>query len=384
MNSQIIYLDHAAATPLDKRVFAAMLPFFSDEFYNPSSPYKPAVTVRRAYEDAKKTIASSIGAKPGEIIITAGATESINLAFGSVSRHVVTSNIEHQSVLTCAKMFDHTMVKADGSGLVSAESIGLAIKPETQMVSIGLANNELGTVQPIRAIAEMVKKERKARLMRDNKTPIYFHCDASQGAGLLDVNVARLGVDMITLNAGKVYGPKQTGLLWVSSHVKIKPQILGGGQEYGIRSGTENVVGTIGFAKALEIANKHRRGESERLTILRDGMQKKLTETFDQSIVSGHKKHRLASHLHISFSGLDGERLVFLLENRGVLVATGSACAANKGMRSHVLVAIGLTDREADGSIRISLGHLSNEENIKKATKIIIEEVKREYERIGL
>jgi len=281
-------------------------------------------------------------------------------------------------------MFDHTMVKADGSGLVSAESIGLAIKPETQMVSIGLANNELGTVQPIRAIAEMVKKERKARLMRDNKTPIYFHCDASQGAGLLDVNVARLGVDMITLNAGKVYGPKQTGLLWVSSHVKIKPQILGGGQEYGIRSGTENVVGTIGFAKALEIANKHRRGESERLTILRDGMQKKLTETFDQSIVSGHKKHRLASHLHISFSGLDGERLVFLLENRGVLVATGSACAANKGMRSHVLVAIGLTDREADGSIRISLGHLSNEENIKKATKIIIEEVKREYERIGL
>jgi cysteine desulfurase len=384
MDDQIIYLDHAAATPLDKRVLKAMSPYFSKEFFNPSSPYKQAVKVRRAYEAAKQTIALSMGAKAGEIIITAGATESINMAFAASRGHVVTSNIEHQSILACAAEHNHTLIKVDENGIISAESVRLAIEPDTQLVSIGLANNELGTIQPIRDIAEIIKKERKARLARLDSTPIYFHCDASQGAGLLDINVARLGVDMLTLNAGKIYGPKQIGLLWASNDVRIKPLILGGGQEYGLRSGTENIAGVVGFAKAIEIASKHHKGEAERLAKLRDNMQSLLTEAFSRSIVSGHKKHRLANYLHVSFPGLDGERLVFLLENRGVLVATGSACAANKGTRSHVLKAIGLTDEEADGSIRISLGRLSDAENTKMAARIIIEEVKCEYKRVGI
>jgi len=382
VNTELIYLDHAAATPLDRRVLIAMQPYFSDEFYNPSSPYSPAVAVRRAYEDAKHSIASSIGAKPGEIIMTAGATESINLAFSGIDGHVIVPNTEHYSVLACAGGLDSTIINSDERGLVSVDDIKSAIRPNTQLVSVALANNELGTIQPLRDIAQVVKAERESRLLQNNKMPIYLHSDASQGVGQLDVNTARLGVDMLTMNAGKIYGPKQVGLLWAASYVRLHPQIVGGGQERGLRSGTENVAGTVGFARALELTDEHRKYESKRLSKLRDELQDMLTNAFKNSVVSGHPKHRLAGHLHISFPRLDGERLVFILENRGVLVATGSACAANKGTRSHVLIAIGLSNELADGSIRITLGHLSTPENIKLAGKIIIDEIRREYKRV--
>ncbi len=383
MDNELIYLDHAAATPLDARVLTVMQPYFSDDFFNPSSPYAPAVKVRRDYEDARHSLATSIGAKPGEIIITAGATESINLAFNGVSGHIITANIEHHAVLNSAKLHDNTIISSDERGFVSADTVKAAIRPDTQLISIALANNELGTVQPLRDIAQIVKNERENRLMNGDKTPIYFHCDASQGVGQLDISVARLGIDMLTLNSGKIYGPKQVGLLWAASHVRLQPLIVGGGQERGLRSGTENVSGVIGFAKALELVNDHRKFESERLAELRDGLQQTLTEAFPNAIVSGHPKHRLAGHLHISFPGLDGERLIFILENRGVLVSTGSACAANKGTRSHVLTAIGLSDEVADGSIRITLGHLSTPENTKRAGEIMIMELQREYQRVS-
>lgn len=382
MDCEMIYLDHAAATPMDKRVVDSMLPFFSDNFYNPSSPYMPAVLVRREYESAKHRIAMSIGAKPAELIMTAGATESINLAFSSVNGHVITSNIEHHSVLESARRYENTIVEADERGMISAEKIKAAIRDNTALVSIALANNELGTIQPIRDIAEVIKNERTNRLINGNKTPIYLHCDASQGVGQLDVNVGRLGVDMLTLNAAKIYGPKQVGLLWLNPGVVVEAQIVGGGQERGLRSGTENVAGVIGFATAVEIANEHRKFESERLAKLRNKMQNDLTVAFPDAVVSGHQKNRLASHLHISFPGLDAERLIFLLEEKGILIATGSACAANKGARSHVLNAINLPENVADGSVRISLGHLSNDENIQRATEILIETIKNEYERI--
>lgn len=382
MDTEIIYLDHAAATPIDPRVLTAMQPYFSDNFYNPSSPYSPAVTVRRDYEGAKHTLAQAIGAKPDELVITAGATESINLAFNIAEGHVVTANIEHHGVLAAAKRLDHTLVAADERGFVSAEIVKAAIRPDTHLVSIAIANNEVGTTQPLRDIAQVVKSEREQRLSRGNTTPIYLHSDASQGVGQVDINVARLGVDMLTLNAGKMYGPKQVGLLWAASYVQLSPLIVGGGQEHGLRSGTENVAGTIGFAKALSLAVEHRKYESERLAQLRDGLQKRLTESFPDAIFSGHLKHRLSGHLHVSFPGLDGERLVFTLENRGVLVATGSACAANKGTRSHVLTAMGLAPEVADGSLRLTLGHLSTEGNITKAGDIIVEEVRREYDRV--
>ena len=379
----MIYLDHAAATPLDPKVLAAMQPYFSDDFYNPSAPYAPALMVRRAYEAAKDVIGKAIGARGDDIIITAGATESINLAFSSIGGHVVTANIEHHAVLAAAQLFAHTIVEADDHALVSAESIKNAIQPDTRLVSIALANNEVGTIQPLRDIAEVVKKEREARLARGDHTPIYLHTDASQGVGQLDVNVARLGIDLLTLNAAKVYGPKQVGLLWSAPSVELKPYIVGGGQERGIRSGTENVAGTIGFAKAMELASEHRGFESKRLMGLRDMMQKKLVEAFPNAVLSGHQRHRLAGHLHISFPGLDAERVLFALENRGVLVATGSACAANKGTRSHVLTAIHLAPEVADGSLRLTLGHLSTEENCSQAADLIIEEVNKEYSRVG-
>jgi len=379
----MIYLDHAAATPMEPKVLAAMQPYFFDDFFNPSAPYAPAIIVRRAYEAAKSSLARSIGGKGDEIVMTAGATESINLAFYSIGGHIVTANIEHHAVLEAAKQLDHTLVEADVRGMVSSDSIKQAIRPDTRLVSVALANNELGTIQPLRDIGEVVRKERDARLARGDHTPIYLHSDASQGVGQLDVNVARLGVDLLTLNAAKVYGPKQVGLLWSASHVVLEPQIRGGGQERGIRSGTENVAGAIGFAKALELATEHRRYESDRLAKLRDGLEKSLHDAFADAVVSGHHKHRLAGHLHMSFPELDAERVLFALESRGVLVATGSACAANKGTRSHVLTAIGLAPEVADGSLRMTLGHLSTEENTAEAASIIIEEVKREYDRVA-
>lgn len=381
MNEDVIYLDHAAATPVDPKVLAAMQPFFSDSFFNPSAPYSQAVQVRREYEAAKQVIARAIGTKADDLVMTAGATESINLAFSSIKGHVVTAVIEHHAVLAAAKRLDATLVESDDKGIISADKIKKAIRPDTQLVSIALANNELGTIQPLRDIAEVVRHERERRLLAGDHTPIYLHSDASQGVGQLDINVARLGVDLLTLNAAKVYGPKQVGLLWAAPSVVLQPSIVGGGQERGLRSGTENVAGAIGFAKAMELAAAHRKFESDRLQKLRDTLQKSLTDAFPEAVVSGNQKHRLAGHLHISFPKLDAERVLFSLEMRGVLVATGSACAANKGTRSHVLTAIGLAPEVADGSLRLTLGHLSNEENISRAASIIIEEVSKEYAR---
>jgi cysteine desulfurase len=383
MTDEPIYLDHAAATPLDRRVFLAMEPYFSSLFYNPSSPYAPAIAVRRDYDEAKHAIAKTIGAKPDELVMTAGATESINLAFNSIGGHIVTAAIEHHAVLEAAKRYDHTIVQADKKGIISADAIKKAIKLDTRLVSVAFANNEIGTVQPLRDIAQVIKEERARRLKHGDTTPIYLHSDASQGAGLLDIHVARLGIDLLTLNAGKVYGPKQVGLLFAASHVRLSPQIVGGGQERGLRSGTENVAGVIGFARAMEIAESGRKKEAQRLHVLRDKLEQQLTLAFPEAIISGHPKRRLPGHLHISFPGIDAERLVFALEMRSVLVATGSACAANKGTRSHVLTAIGLPDEVADGSLRLTLGHLSTEENTTRAGDIIVEEIKREMKRIA-
>lgn len=383
MSDEVIYLDHAAATPLDERVLASMKPYFTELFFNPSSPYAPALQVRRSYESAKHVIAQVIGGKADELVMTAGATESINLAFGSVSGHVITANIEHHAVLEAAKRASsYTIVASDTKGIVTAEAIKNAIRADTQLVSIALANNELGTIQPLRDIAAIIQVERDARLENGNTTPIYLHSDASQGVGQLDIHMSRLGVDMLTLNAGKIYGPKQVGLLWTASHVRLAPQIVGGGQERGLRSGTENVAGVIGFAKAMELAERHRKSESQRLATLRDDLQRALVESFPDAIVSGNQKRRLSGHLHISFPGVDAERLVFSLEMRGVLVATGSACAANKGTRSHVLMAIGLAPEVADGSLRLTLGHLSTDENTRRSAVIIIEEIMREQQRM--
>lgn len=375
-------MDYAAATPVDERVLDAMLPYFSDKFYNPSSPYRQAVEVRREYGDAKQRIAMAIGVKGDELIMTAGATESINLAFNHVKGHVVSSKIEHPAVLEAVKQHDHTLVTPDEKGRVAAESIAVAIRADTELVSIALANSELGTIQPLRKIAEIIEHERRDRAEKGNTTPLLFHTDASQGFGQIDINAGRLGVDMLTLNAAKIYGPKQVGLLWLKPSVNLVPTIVGGGQERGLRSGTENVAGTIGFAVAAEQAAKSRTSENERLSKLRNQLEALLQEQFPAAVVTGSKKHRLPGHLHISFPGIDAERIIFMLENEGVLVATGSACSANKGTASHVLRALGLPDELINGSLRLTLGKYTTESHVAKAAQAIIEAIRGEYQRM--
>lgn len=325
----------------------------------------------------------AIGGKGDELIMTAGATESIMLALQMVDGHVVTSTIEHPAVLENAKLHDYTCVEVTPRGIVEPGAIAAALRPDTELVSIALANNEIGTIQPIREVAEVVRRERMRRRDMGDERPIYLHCDASQGVGQIDVHVARLGVDMLTINAAKLYGPKQVGGLWMASHVRPLPGVVGGGQERGLRSGTENVAGVIGFARAVTLAEEHRNSEAARLKTLRDVLQSRLQAAFPDAVISGHLKRRLPGHLHISFPGIDAERIVFALETRGVLVATGSACAANKGTRSHVLTAIGLPPHVADGSLRLTLGRLSDEVTIARAADHIIDVVQIERERMN-
>ena len=367
---------------MDPLVVEAMQPYFSEKFFNPSSPYAPAVTVKRDYREAKSRIARVLGVGADELVMTAGATESINLAFTAAGGVSLVSAIEHSSVINSAKSrSDVRLIPPMKNGRIDPQAIKKLLTPDVSFMSIALANHELGYIQPVEEIAEVVRAERLRRQENGESTPLIFHTDASQTATLMDVKIKRLGVDLLTLSAAKVYGPKQVGLLWIRPGVKLQPNIVGGGQEAGLRSGTENVAGVVGFAAALELATKRRSGEVKRLRGLRDTLVKKLLAAFPDMIISSDQKKSLVNFLNISFSGVDAERLVFLLEARGVLVATGSACAANSGTRSHVLAAIGLSDMAIDGSLRLTLGRLNDEAQVMRAADEIITAVRTERER---
>lgn len=384
MSQGIIYLDHAAATPVDPVVLDSMLPYFGEKFFNPSSPYSKAVEVKREYAEAKHRIAKVLGVQADELVMTAGATESINIAFSVASGEILVASIEHDAILKAAdRAGEVTKIKPDSKGRINPQAVADLITPSTQFISIGLVNNELGTVQAIEDIGRIIESERQRRQDNSETTPLFFHTDASQAAALMDVKIKRLGVDLLTLSAAKVYGPKQVGLLWVRPSVLVQPTIVGGGQEMGLRSGTENVAGVIGFATALEIAAKRRSAEVSRLRQLRQKLADQLTDSFDDIVISSDMKKGLVSFLHVSFPGVDAERLIFQLENQGVMVATGSACAANKGTRSHVLEQIGLSDSEINGSLRISMGRLSTEEGIDRAAQLIVEAVRLEQKRVA-
>ena len=369
---------------MDPLVVEAMQPYFSEKFFNPSSPYAAGVSVKRDYQAAKARIAQVLGVVADELVMTAGATESVNLAFQAAEQTVcAVATIEHASVLSAAGRYAKpVLIQPDHKGRISPEAVKQALTPEVGFVSIALANHELGYVQPIEEIARVIQVEREHRRSAGESTPLLFHTDASQAAALLDIKVKRLGVDLLTLSAAKVYGPKQVGLLWVRPGVHIAPTIVGGGQELGLRSGTENVAGVIGFAEALELAAKRRKAEVKRLQGLRDAMIRKMKAELPEMIISSDRKKSLANFLNISFPGLDAERLVFLLEMNGVMVATGSACAANSGTRSHVLSAIGLSASDIDGSLRITLGRLNDEAMVVRAAEFIIQSVRKEQERI--
>ena len=371
----MIYLDNAAATPMDQRVLTAMMPYFSDDFYNPSAAYLAANKVRRDVEEARHRLAQIIGAKPAEIVITAGATESINLALNGVSGRIVTTSVEHSSVLATAEARSGVILAVDHNGQIDLDSLRLAITDDVSLVSVGYVNSETGIVQDLKSISEVIASVRQDRRQRKVNTPLLLHTDASQAAGLFDLNVARLGIDLMTLNAGKCYGPKQVGLLYIRAGVVLKPLIRGGGQEMGLRSGTENVTGVIGFAKALELAEKTRGSEVKRLQAMRNQLKKTLSDGLPDIKFNEFSKRNSPAILSFSVAGVDGERVVYALDEKGVQVATGSACAANKGMRSHILVALGLTETEADGSIRISMGRFTTSDDIERAGHIIVETV---------
>lgn len=381
-----IYLDYAAATPVDPQVLEAMLPYFSESFYNPSAPYARARTAKRALEQARETLAHAIGAKPASITLTAGATEANNLAFAATSGPVISCAIEHESTLACVKARGGRIVGVSAEGLVDPAAVRSALTPEAELVSIALANGEVGAIQPIREIARIVRDERERRLQEGEKTPLYLHTDATQAAGVLALNIASLGVDLMTLSAAKIYGPKQVGLLWAREGIALKPLILGGGQENGVRSGTENVAGAVGFGCALELAQACRDQERKRLANLRDMLQGLFMRAFPWAVVSGPRKDqaRLPGLLHISFPGIEARRLVILLDRQGVSVGTGSACAASKMRISHVLQALGAPEDVAAGSLRITLGRPTTESDAREAAQIIIDTVRAECARLGI
>ena len=382
----MIYLDHAAATPLSEKAYKAMQDFWSKKFFNPSAAYLPAIEVRKEYEAAKDCIAHTIGAKGVDLVITAGATESINLAFSTVNdtkAEVLISAVEHPSVYQTAQRFCNLkVIDVDKNGRINLDDLRQKLTDKTQFISICLASSELGTLQPLADVGRVVKEERKRRLLEGNNTPLYFHTDASQGFGVLEVKVNRLGVDLLTLNSGKIYGPKGMGALYVGHNVKIQPFIRGGGQERGLRSGTENVPAVIGFAKAAEEAEKHLHSEHKRLKNLKQILKRELADIENIKFL-GQDKNQLANFLPISVAGVDAERIIFLLEDKELYLSTGAACAANKRTISRTLQAIGLSDDEINGSLRLSLGKLNNEENIKTAAKYIKEAIQSERTRLA-
>lgn len=372
--SREVYLDHAAATPMTPEVLDAMMPFLVEGFHNPSAPYAPARRAKAALEQARTRLARVLGSRAGNVTLTAGATEANNLAFAATDGHVVADKIEHPSILACAATHPHTLVGVDGSGMVNPAELRAAITPHTTLVSVSLANGEIGAIQPIRAIARMVADERMRRLEAGSQLPLLLHTDASQAAGSVSVNVSTLGVDLMTLSAAKLYGPKQVGLLWHADGVALRPLVRGGGQEGGVRSGTENVAGAVGFASALELAERMRRAETARLAALAAQMRAELARGVEDVVFSGptRAKAHLPGLVHASFADVDARRLVVGLERRGVYVGTGSACAASRMQVSHVLEAIGLPARYAQGSLRLSLGRATSEEDVAYAADAIV------------
>lgn len=384
----MIYLDYAAATPLSDKAKQAMLPYFDEKFFNPSAAYLPAVEIRKDYERAKDEIAHVIGAKGVDLVMTSGATEANSLAFAAVDAdaEVLISAVEHPSVLENAKRKNWQTIAVDHTGRIDLEDFKKKLSAKTQLVSICLASSELGTVQPLSDISRIINDERQRRALNGEKMPLYFHSDASQGLGLMEVKVARLGVDLLTINAAKVYGPKGIGALYVGHDVRLKPQSFGGGQEMGMRSGTENVPAAIAFAAAITDAEKHLNSERKRLAKLRDEFRAKLIDAIgeDKIIFHGKAKTQLANFLPLSLPGLDAERLIFALEDKGVYLSTGAACAASKGEKSPTLKAIGLKDDEIAGSLRITLGRPTTEAGVETAAKAIADVVAKERTRLGL
>ncbi len=360
-----VYLDYAATTPTHPKVIEAMLPFFSEVWGNPSSIHACGQEARSAVEEARGKVAGLIGAHNDEIFFTSGGTEADNWALKGIAsanrsrgNHIITSPIEHHAILEPCKIlkeqgFSITFLPVDRYGMVDPDDVNKAITPKTILISIMHANNEVGSIQPVAEIGKIAKA-----------AGVYFHTDAVQTVGHIPVDVNRLGVDMLSISAHKLYGPKGIGALYIRAGTRIESLLQGGAQEKKSRAGTENVPGIVGFARAVELAQEEMDDEARRISRLRDTLIKSILEKIDHTRLNGHPVKRLPNNVNISFEFVEGEAVCLNLDLAGICVATGSACTSESMEASHVLLAMGLSPELARSSLRFSFGKWSTEEDV--------------------
>jgi len=379
MGVRRIYLDNAATTPLDPRVVEAMHPHLDGVFGNPSSLHREGREARESLDRARGQVAALLNADPGEIVFTASGTESDNQALtgiigalGAHGNHVITSSIEHPAVLeTCRSLerrgVEVTYLSCDSEGLIDPDELAGVFRPTTRLVSVMTANNVVGTVQPINELA---------RIAHDHGVP--FHTDAVQAAGRIPINVRTQPIDLLSLAAHKIHGPKGVGALFVRTGIPISPIIHGGGQERGLRSATENLAGIAGFGRAAEIARAEMSGEAVRLVKLRDRIIETVAALVPNAYLIGHRHRRLPGHVCLGFAGMEGEsiRLLLALDEAGIAVSTGSACSAYRGNQpSHVLQAMGFDPVRARGSLRVTMGRFNTDADVEALLRALPEKI---------
>ena len=373
-----IYMDHGATTRPDPEVVNAMLPFYNEFFGNASSLHSFGQEAAQALVSSRKTVADFLGAEPEEIIFTSGGTESDNLALKGIAylkknkgKHIITSVIEHPAILnTCKYLGDMgykiTYVPVDDQGLIDPADVEDAVIGDTILISIMHANNEIGTIQPIKEISAIAHKH-----------GVLVHTDAVQSVGKIPVNVDDLGVDMLSISAHKIYGPKGVGALYVRKGTRLQGLSQGGSHEMKKRAGTENIPGIVGMAKAVELAEQRLDEEVKYLDNLRDTMIRKILDSIPESYLNGHPTKRLCNNVHVRFSYVEGESLLMMLNSKGVAVSTGSACSSQSLDPSHVLVALGIMPEEIHGNLRITLGHENTMDEVDYVVENLIDIVKK-------
>jgi len=369
----LIYFDNAASTAVHPEVVKEMLPYFDVQYGNPSSIHQFGRKTKNAIEKARKQVAALIGAEPDEILFTSGGTESNNTIFYGIKfqgakfegSHIITSSIEHDAVLEPIREFEKngcqvTYLPVDEHGIVNSDDITNSITPQTVMVSIMFANNEVGTIQPIKEISKIC-----------NKYQIPLHTDAVQAAGKVPINVKELGVDALSISSHKINGPKGVGALFIKKGFTVAPYLLGGGQENGMRSGTENVASIVGFGKACEIAKERLNKNISHFQALHSSMLSRIVKEIPHVKLNGHTEKRIFNNIHLTFLGVNGEDLIIKLDEHGIAASTGSACSVHTQKASHVLKAMGFNHEQITGSLRISFGYMNTLYEVKQTVEVL-------------
>jgi len=369
----LIYFDNAASTAVHPEVVKEMLPYFDVQYGNPSSIHQFGRKTKNAIEKARKQVAALIGAEPDEITFTSGGTESNNTIFYGIKfqgaklegSQIITSSIEHDAILKPIREFEKngcqvTYLPVDEHGIVNSDDITNSITPQTVMVSIMFANNEVGTIQPIKEISKIC-----------NKYQIPLHTDAVQAVGKVPINVKELGVDALSISSHKINGPKGVGALFIKKGFTVVPYLLGGGQENGMRSGTENVASIVGFGKACEIAKESLNKNISHFQVLHSSMLSKIVKEIPYVKLNGHTEKRIFNNIHLTFLGVNGEDLIIKLDEHGIAASTGSACSVHTQKASHVLKAMGFNHEQITGSLRISFGYMNTLDEVEQAVEVL-------------